>query len=94
LTLKDSSGSAINVTNATLDSEIKQDFYFPPLASFVITKVNAVGGVVKLELPAAQTAVLHPGVLKYDLLIKYSDNSFQKILKGNVYIDPNISNLS
>jgi type IV secretory pathway TrbF-like protein len=94
LTLKDANGNAINVADAAIDAEIKQDYYFPNLTTFAITKVNPEFGVIKLELTAAQTAVLHPGNLKYDVLIKYADGTFQKILKGNVAVDPNISTLS
>lgn len=94
LTLKDSAGSAIDITNATVDAEIKQDYYFPTLSTFTVTKVTPASGVVKLTLTAAQTAILHPGELKYDVLIKYSDNSIQKILKGAVLVDTNITTLS
>jgi len=94
LTLKDANGVAIDVTSATIDAEIKQDYYFPMLVAFTVTKVNAVAGIVKLELTAAQTAVLHPGTLKYDVLVKYSNNTFQKILKGSVAVDTNITTLS
>lgn len=94
LTLKDANGVAINVTTATIDAELKQDYYFPLLVEFTVTKVTPASGVIKMELSAAQTAVLHPGTLKYDVLIKYANGTFQRILKGNAVIDPNITNLS
>lgn len=94
LTLKDGNGAAIDVTTAVIDAEIKQDYYFPTLTTFSITKVTPASGIIKLELSAAQTAALHPGTLKYDILIKYNDGTFQKILKGNVAVDTNISTLS
>lgn len=94
LTLKDANGTAVDVTTATIDAEIKQDYYFPMLAEFTVTKVTPASGVIKLELSAAQTALLHPGVLKYDVLVKYLNGTFQKILKGNVAVDTNITTLS
>lgn len=94
LTLKNSNGTAIDVTNATIDAEIKQDYYFPNLETFTVTKITPASGLVKLTLTAAQTAALHPGPLKYDVLVKYSDGTIQKILKGTVGVDTNISTLS
>lgn len=94
LTLKDAAGNPIDVTNVDIDAEIKQDYYFPSLVSFTITKLTPASGIIKLELSAAQTAVLHPGNLKYDVLLKYQTGTFQKILKGIAAIDTNISTLS
>jgi hypothetical protein len=94
LTLKDDTGTAIDVTNATIDSEIKQDYYLPTIQTFTVTKVTPASGLIKLTLTAAQTAILHPGPLKYDVLVKYADGTIQKILKGAVAVDTNISTLS
>lgn len=94
MSLKDDTGTPIDVTNATIDAEIKQDYYFPNLETFTVTKITPVSGVVKLTLSAAETAALHPGPLKYDVLVKYADNTIQKILKGTVNVDTNISTLS
>ena len=94
LTLKDGNGSPINVTTATIDAEIKQDYYFPTIQTFTVTKTSPASGQITLSLTAAQTAVLHPGPLKYDVLVKYQNNTFQKIMKGTVYVDTNITTLS
>lgn len=94
LTLKDGNGSPIDVTTATVDAEIKQDYYFPNIVSFTVTKVNPASGIIELSLTAAQTAALHPGPLKYDVLVKYATGIFQKILKGTVFVDTNITTLS
>jgi hypothetical protein len=40
-----------------------------------------------------QTALLHPGTLKYDVMVRYSDNTIQKVLKGNVEVETNITSL-
>ena len=94
LILKDAGGIAIDVTNATIDAEIKQDYYFPTIQTFTVTKNAPASGQITLSLTAAQTAALHPGPLKYDVLVKYQNNTFQKILKGIVSIDTNITTLS
>lgn len=94
LTLKDSVGNVIDVTNSTIDAEIKQDYYFPNIATFTVTKVTPASGLIKLTLTGAETAILHPGTLKYDVIIKYANGSFQKLLKGAVSVDTNITTLS
>jgi len=94
LTLKDGNGTAIDITTATIDAEIKQDYYFPTIVAFTVTKITPASGIVELSLTAAQTAALHPGPLKYDVLVKYATGIFQKILKGTVFVDTNITTLS
>lgn len=94
LILKDGNGATIDVTNATIDAEIKQDYYFPTIETFTVTKTSPASGQIALSLTAAQTALLHPGPLKYDVLVKYQNNTFQKIMKGSVAIDTNITTLS
>lgn len=93
MTLKNDTGGVIDVTNATIDAEIKQDYYFPTLETFTVTKITPASGLIKLTLDASETAALHPGPLKYDVLVKYADNTIQKILKGTVSVDTNISTL-
>jgi hypothetical protein len=70
LALKDGNGTAIDVTNATIDS-----------------------GIIKLSLTANQTANLHVGTLKYDVFAQYSNGVIQKILKGTVSVEENITTL-
>lgn len=94
LVLKDALGTPIDVTNAVIDAEIKQDYYFPTIETFTVTKLVPALGQISLSLTAAKTAALHPGPLKYDVLVKYQNNTFQKILKGNVLVDTNITTLS
>lgn len=93
LALKDSNGTAIDVTNATIDAEIKQDYYFPGIVSFTVTKITPASGIIKLSLTANQTANLHVGTLKYDVFAQYSNGVIQKILKGTVSVEENITTL-
>ena len=93
LILKDSQGVPIDVTDAYVCGQIKQDYYFPPIEEFIIDKITPESGVVKLRLEAAQTVRLHPGELKYDILVRYSDWTYQKLLKGTVSVDPNITTI-
>jgi archaellum component FlaG (FlaF/FlaG flagellin family) len=94
LILKDSGSVAINLTSATIDAEIKQNYYSPTLVAFTVTKTNPSIGSIKLSLTAAQTAALHPGDLQYDVLVKFDNGTFQKILKGVISVTSGITSLS
>lgn len=93
--LKDYNRNPIDLTNQTVDSEIKQDYYFPTLTTFNIDVTTPVSGLIEMSLTAAQTAALHPGVLQYDILVKDNDDgTIQRILKGTVTVATNITTLT
>lgn len=94
LILKDAAGDPVDLTDATVDAEIKQDYYFPTMMTFTVTKTNPAAGQVALSLTGIQTALLHPGPLKYDVLVKFQNGTFQKLLKGIITVDTNITTLS
>jgi hypothetical protein len=91
--LKAANGSPINLTGAFVYSEIKQDYYLPLIANLNATIIDQASGIVKLSMTAEQTSALHPGTLKYDVLVRYSNNIFQKVLQGNVEVETNITSL-
>lgn len=91
--LKDSNGLPIDLTDAFVYSEIKQDYYLPVLGVMGGTIVNEPSGIVSFAMNPEQTANLHPGTLKYDVLVRYSDNSIQKVLRGNVEVETNVTSL-
>ena len=91
--LKDSNGSPINLTDAFVYSEIRQDYYLPVLGVLGGTIVNEPSGIVSFAMSAEQTSNLHVGNLKYDVLVRYSDDTIQKVLRGNVEVESNITSL-
>lgn len=93
LQLKNSSGVPIDLTDAFVYSEIRQDYYLPVIQPLTAAVINAVNGTVRLSLTAEQTLNLHPGTLKYDVLVRYVDNTIQKVLRGDVEIENNITTL-
>jgi hypothetical protein len=91
--LKDSNGSPINLTDAFVYSEIRQDYYLPVLGVLGGTIVSEPSGIVSFAMTAEQTSNLHVGNLKYDVLVRYVDNTIQKVLRGNVEVESNITSL-
>ena len=94
ITLKDSNGTAINITNWTFNSQIKRDPDTDVEATFTVTKTNASGGVLKLSLTKTQTASLPVGNLVYDLVAKDSANVTKILLEGSVSVEPAVSSTS
>lgn len=92
--LKDSNSTPIDLTDAYVYSEIKQDYYLPVIAVLGGVILNAPNGTVSFSMTPEQTASLHPGTLKYDVLVRYVDGSIQKVLRGDVTVETNITSLS
>lgn len=97
LTLKDSAGTAINLTgypSAEMDLRKNQDD-----SSEVLTLTTANGritlggsaGTITLEISATDTAALTVGDGVYDLELKDSTNAIQRIMEGTYSIRGNVS---
>ncbi len=91
--LKNANGVPINLTDAFVYSEIRQDYYLPVIQNLGCSVTNELSGIVNLSMTPDQTSLLHPGTLKYDVMVRYADNTIQKVLKGNVEVETNITSL-
>ena len=94
VTLKDSGGSAINVSNYTFKSEIRKKASVAASATFTITKTNASSGIIQLALTDAQTRALPIGKLKYDLVANNGSGDYTQYIKGNVIVVDTITDTS
>ena len=94
LTLKDSSGTVINITNYTFKSEIRRKAETGLIKAFTITKTNATGGVINLEMTGANTASLPTGKLQWDLVAKDDGNKVRRYVYGDVTVIEPISDTS
>lgn len=91
-TLKDSDGVAINVTNFTFKAEVRRRAETDLIKAFTITKTNATGGVIALEMTGANTLALPVGKLVWDLVAKDSSNKIRRYLTGDVTVTESVSN--
>jgi hypothetical protein len=92
VTLKDGSGTAINLTGATLASQIrKTQSASDILATFSVTVTNASAGTATLSLTPTQTAALSvtpvDSYWKHDVLLTRDDGVKIRILEGDVEVD-------
>ena len=61
-------------------------------ATFTVTKTNASGGALKMELQAATSSALSAGQYVYDLEIYTSgDSTVKRILQGTATITPEVT---
>jgi hypothetical protein len=90
-TLKDSAGDAINVTNFTFKAEVKRRAETGLIKAFTVTKTNATGGVIALEMTGANTLALPVGKLVWDLVAKDSANKIRRYLTGDVTVAESVS---
>ena len=86
-------GLALDLTNYTGRAQLRTTHTASSAAaSFTVTKTNASGGVLKLELAPATTAALAPGQYVYDLEIYTSNDAIVKrILQGEVTLTPEVT---
>ena len=86
--LKDSTGTAIDLTNATLTSQCRDKSSNAILFSFVCTVSNpATDGKFVMSLGASSSASLTPQkALTYDVKISWTNGTVKKYLGGDVQI--------
>ena len=74
------SGSAMNLTNYTGRAQLRTSVTASSAsATFTVTKTNATGGALKLELPAATSKLLAAGQYVYDLEIYTANDGVVKL---------------
>ena len=97
LTLKDSSGTLINLTgypSAEMDLRKNQDDSSEVLTLTTDNSRISLGGsagTITLEISATDTAALTVGDGVYDLELKDSENKIQRIMEGTYSIRGNVS---
>jgi len=90
LTIKNSDGSAFDLSNSTLASQIRIDSSNALQAAFTTTVVGApADGVATLSLTKTQTSALSTAASSYDLFVDKNDGTSEKLLKGSVTIIEN-----
>ena len=90
ITIKNEDGSAYDLSNATLVSQIRIDSSNNLQADFTTTVVgDATNGVATLSLTKTQTSALSTANSSYDLFVDKTDGTSEKLLKGSVSIIEN-----
>ena len=87
------SGSALDLSNYSGRAQLRTSVDASSVsATFTVTKTNASGGALKMELQAATSSALSAGQYVYDLEIyTASDAAVSRLLKGTCTIDREIT---
>lgn len=90
LTIKNEDGTAYDLSNATLVSQIRIDSSNSLQSDFTTAVVgDATNGIATLSLSKTQTSALSTAPSSYDLFIDKNDGTSEKLLKGSVTIVEN-----
>ena len=86
-------GAALNLLNYTGRAQLRTSVSAGSAsATFTVTKTNAAGGALKMELGASTSSALAAGQYVYDLEIYTSNDAIVKrILQGDVTITPEVT---
>lgn len=86
-------GSALNLSSYSGRAQLRTSVSASSAAaSFTVTKTNAAGGALKMELSAATSSGISAGQYVYDLEIYTSgDAVVKRILQGEVTITPEVT---
>ena len=87
------SGSALDLSNYSGRAQLRTSVdASSDSATFTVTKTNASGGAMKMELQAATSSALSAGQYVYDLEIYTSgDSTVKRILQGTATITPEVT---
>jgi hypothetical protein len=90
LTIKNADGTAYDLSDATLASQIRIDSSNSLQSAFTTAVVGSpTNGIATLSLSKTQTSALSTAPSSYDLFIDKNDGTSEKLLKGSVTIIEN-----
>jgi hypothetical protein len=93
LTLNDSAGNAINLSNYVVSGQIRNRYSSTGvLAQLTATITSAVNGQISVSLPATTTRDLPVGIGVYDIEITNTGTNYvTKPLVGKAYVYPEVT---
>ena len=90
MTINDDSGNPVDLTTASLISQIRRSYTSTTFYSFNINAVDLVNGIISLNLSSAQTQALSSGRYVYDAFYTIGNKTI-KIIKGTLTVYPSVS---
>lgn len=89
ITLTTDDGSAKDLTDYTVTSQLRKSYYTSTYTDFTTVKVNLTGEIT-ISLTAAQTSALKAGRYVYDVEIASSSETV-RVLEGIVTVTPEVT---
>lgn len=90
INLSDSSGTNLNLTGYSANSQMRKTFSSSNSTAFT-TSLSVANSTLTLSMNNETTAALSPGRYVYDVELKSSSNSISRILEGLVTVTPEVT---
>ena len=90
INLSDSSGTNLNLTGCSANSQMRKTFSSSNSTAFT-TALSVANSTLTLSMNNAVTAALSPGRYVYDVELKSSSNAISRILEGLVTVTPEVT---
>ena len=91
----DADGDALNLTDFTVQGQMRKTYTSSTATTFVSEITNATGGVVTISLTAATTNALKAGRYVYDVELSFADSDgetiVERILEGRMQVSPSVT---
>lgn len=87
-----STGSALDLTNYTVASQLRKSYGSSTYYSFTASIYDAVNGKIRLQLSAATSSTIPAGRYLYDIEITNTTTAAKtRVLEGTVVVTPEIT---
>ena len=90
-TAKTDAGVVIDLTNSTLDAQIRKSFASTTAKAFNPTIVSATAGTFTLALTDAQTSELERGRHVYDVRVLDATSTYTRVQEGVATVSPSVT---
>ena len=90
-TAKTDAGVVIDLTNSTLDAQIRKSFASTTAKAFNPTIVSATAGTFTLALTDVQTSALERGRHVYDVRVLDASSTYTRIQEGAATVSPSVT---
>ena len=90
-TAKTDAGVVIDLTNSTLDAQIRKSFASTTAKAFNPTIVSATAGTFTLALTDVQTSALERGRHVYDVRVLDASSTYTRIQEGVATVSPSVT---
>ena len=88
ITVTDDTGSARDLTNYTVRSQMRRSYYTNSNVAFSANIASPTDGTVSLDLTDAQTSALKPGRYVYDVELVSNVAMVERLVEGIVTVYP------
>lgn len=91
VTVSDSTGSPVDLTNYTGKAQIRKSYYSLTAQDFTVTIPSPPNGEMVIEMSATTTANLAPGRYVYDVIIVDNHNEVTRLFEGTAAVTPGVT---